>query len=84
MPLIGMAEAASGSYRPADSLDLQGEELFLNGLEAPYRDRAIALIREQVAHVDCFHCRERLLRHLHGGPLRHLTRKWPSSRWVSA
>src|SRR6476659_1806371 len=33
---------------------LQGEELFLNGLQAPYRDRAIALIREQVAHVDRF------------------------------
>jgi glycosyltransferase involved in cell wall biosynthesis len=33
---------------------LQGEELFLNGLAAPYRDRAIALIREQVRHVDRF------------------------------
>jgi glycosyltransferase involved in cell wall biosynthesis len=33
---------------------LQGEELFLDGLQPPYRDRAIALIRQQVAHVDRF------------------------------
>jgi glycosyltransferase involved in cell wall biosynthesis len=33
---------------------LQGEELFLNGLVAPYRDRALAMIRDQVHHVDRF------------------------------
>lgn len=33
---------------------LQGEELFLDGLVSPYRDQALALIREQVQHVDCF------------------------------
>jgi glycosyltransferase involved in cell wall biosynthesis len=33
---------------------LQGEELFLNGLAPAYRDHAIALIREQVPHVDRF------------------------------
>jgi glycosyltransferase involved in cell wall biosynthesis len=33
---------------------LQGEELFINGLTARYRDRALALIRTQVADVDRF------------------------------
>ena len=33
---------------------LQGEELFLNGLAAPYREQAIALIRQQVRTVDRF------------------------------
>ncbi len=33
---------------------LQGEELFLGGLAPAYRDRAVALIREQVAQVDRF------------------------------
>jgi hypothetical protein len=35
-------------------LHASGEELFLNGLVAPYRDRALAMIREQVHHVDRF------------------------------
>ena len=33
---------------------LQGEELFLNGLDPAYRERALALIRGQVGHVDRF------------------------------
>ena len=33
---------------------LQGEELFLSELTAPYRARAIEMIRQQVADVDCF------------------------------
>jgi glycosyl transferase family 4 len=33
---------------------LQGEELFLNGLESRYREQALALIRKQVQHVDRF------------------------------
>jgi glycosyltransferase involved in cell wall biosynthesis len=33
---------------------LQGEELFLDGLQARYREQAIALIRRQGAHVDRF------------------------------
>jgi glycosyltransferase involved in cell wall biosynthesis len=33
---------------------LQGEELFLDGLPAPYREQALALIRSQVQHVDRF------------------------------
>jgi len=33
---------------------LQGEELFLGGLAPAYRERSIALIRDQVRHVDRF------------------------------
>jgi len=33
---------------------LQGEELFLNGLLPQFRERALALIRQQVRHVDGF------------------------------
>jgi len=33
---------------------LQGEELFLDGLVPPYRDRAVSLIRDQVSRVDQF------------------------------
>jgi len=33
---------------------MQGEEFFLDSLVPPYRDQALALIREQVLHVDRF------------------------------
>jgi len=33
---------------------LQGEELFIDGLVAPYRDRALKLIRERVSDIDRF------------------------------
>ncbi|HWQ32337.1 MAG TPA: glycosyltransferase family 4 protein [Blastocatellia bacterium] len=33
---------------------LQGEDLFLNNLHEPYRSQALALIRENIAHVDAF------------------------------
>jgi glycosyltransferase involved in cell wall biosynthesis len=33
---------------------LQGEDLFLDGLIEPYRQRALDLIRRQVADVECF------------------------------
>lgn len=33
---------------------LQGEDLFLEGLPEPWRSRSLALIREQVRHVDLF------------------------------
>ena len=52
--LIGMARPLGAATGRPICCTLQGEELFLNGLQAPYRDRAIALIREQVAHVDRF------------------------------
>ena len=52
--LIGMAEPLRSAVGRPICCTLQGEELFLNGLTEPYRDRAIAMIREQVRHVDRF------------------------------
>jgi glycosyltransferase involved in cell wall biosynthesis len=33
---------------------LQGEDLFLEGLQEPYRTRCLDLIRQSIPHVDCF------------------------------
>src|SRR5436190_3961532 len=52
--LIGMAEPLRSAFGRPICCTLQGEELFLNGLTEPYRDRAIAMIRQQVRHVDRF------------------------------
>lgn len=52
--LIAMAAPLKRSFRRPVLCTLQGEELFLSELTDPYRDRALALIREQVAHVDQF------------------------------
>jgi len=52
--LIGLAAPLRQAVRRPVCCTLQGEELFLNGLVAPYRDTALALIREQVRHVDRF------------------------------
>jgi glycosyltransferase involved in cell wall biosynthesis len=52
--LIGLAAPLRQAVPRPVCCTLQGEELFLNGLVAPYRDTALALIREQVRHVDRF------------------------------
>ena len=52
--LIALAEPLRRTTGRPVCCTLQGEELFVNGLVAPYRDQAIALIREQVRHVDRF------------------------------
>ncbi len=52
--LIGMAQPLRTAVGRPICCTLQGEELFLNSLIEPYRDRAIAMIRQQVRHVDCF------------------------------
>lgn len=52
--LIGLAAPLRHAVSRPVCCTLQGEELFLNGLVAPYRDRALAMIREQVHHVDRF------------------------------
>jgi glycosyltransferase involved in cell wall biosynthesis len=49
-----MAEPLRAAVGRPICCTLQGEELFLNGLTEPYRDRAIAMIRERVRHVDRF------------------------------
>jgi glycosyltransferase involved in cell wall biosynthesis len=52
--LIGMAAPLRNALRRPVCCTLQGEELFLNGLVAPYRSRAIDLITQQTQHVDRF------------------------------
>ena len=52
--LIALAEPLRRATGRPVCCTLQGEELFLNGLVTPYRDQAIALIREQARHVDRF------------------------------
>lgn len=52
--LIALAPPLKQAVRRPVCCTLQGEELFINGLVAPYRDTALALIREQVRHVERF------------------------------
>ena len=52
--LIGLAEPIKRATGRPIVVTLQGEDLFLEGLRPADRDRALALIREQVKHVDVF------------------------------
>jgi glycosyltransferase involved in cell wall biosynthesis len=52
--LISLAEPIRRATGRPLVVTLQGEDLFLDGLPARDRDRAIALIREQVRHIDLF------------------------------
>jgi glycosyltransferase involved in cell wall biosynthesis len=52
--LIALAAPLKRALRRPVLVTLQGEELFLDGLAPPYRERAVALIRQQVADVDRF------------------------------
>jgi glycosyltransferase involved in cell wall biosynthesis len=52
--LISLAEPIRRATGRPLVVTLQGEDLFLDGLPPRDRDRAIALIREQVPHVDLF------------------------------
>ena len=52
--LIGLAGPLKRALRRPIFCTLQGEDLFIEGLEEPHRSRAIALIREKVADVDGF------------------------------
>ena len=52
--LIGIAEPLRQALGCPVNCTLQGENIFLGHLPEPYRSRAVALIREQVAHVDSF------------------------------
>ncbi|RPH57067.1 MAG: glycosyltransferase [Acidobacteria bacterium] len=52
--LIALAAPLKQAVRRPICCTLQGEELFLNGLESRYREQALALIRKQVQHVDRF------------------------------
>ncbi len=52
--LIGMAAPLAQAFGRPVCCTLQGEELFLDGLQQPYLDRALDLIRSHVPHVDRF------------------------------
>jgi glycosyltransferase involved in cell wall biosynthesis len=52
--LIGLAEPLKQALNRPVLCTLQGEDLFLDGLQEPYRTQALDLIRKQVNHVDLF------------------------------
>ena len=52
--LIGLAKPLREALQRPVYCTLQGEDLFLDGLQEPYRREALALIRENVKHVDAF------------------------------
>jgi glycosyltransferase involved in cell wall biosynthesis len=52
--LLGMAEPLKQALNVPILCTLQGEDLFLDGLQEPYRTDAINLIRRHIKHVDSF------------------------------
>jgi glycosyltransferase involved in cell wall biosynthesis len=52
--LISLAAPLARALKKPVCCTLQGEELFIDGLQEPYRQQAIDLIRSQVAQVDRF------------------------------
>jgi len=52
--LIGLAAPLKKSLHSPVCCTLQGEDLFLEGLQEPYKTRAFDLIRQNIPHVDCF------------------------------
>jgi glycosyltransferase involved in cell wall biosynthesis len=52
--LIGLAKPLREALNRPVYCTLQGEDLFLEGLQEPYRREALALIRANVQHVDAF------------------------------
>ncbi len=52
--LIGLAKPLREALKRPVYCTLQGEDLFLDGLEEPYRRESLELIRENVKHVDAF------------------------------
>lgn len=52
--LIGLAQPIKETLQRPVYCTLQGEDLFLEGLQEPYRSEALALIRANVKHVDGF------------------------------
>jgi glycosyltransferase involved in cell wall biosynthesis len=52
--LIALAEPLKRALGAPICCTLQGEDLFLEGLTEPYKSRALALIRKNIPHVDCF------------------------------
>jgi len=52
--LIGLAAPLKKSLERPVCCTLQGEDLFLEGLQDPYKTRSLDLIRQNIRHVDCF------------------------------
>ncbi len=52
--LIGLAAPLKKSLERPVCCTLQGEDLFLEGLQEPYKARSLELIRQNSPHVDCF------------------------------
>ena len=52
--LIGLAKPIKEALQRPIVCTLQGEDLFLEGLQEPYRSQSLKLIRESVKHVDAF------------------------------
>jgi glycosyltransferase involved in cell wall biosynthesis len=52
--LLGMAGPLKRAFKVPIVCTLQGEDLFLDGLQAPYRAEALNLIRDHLPHVDLF------------------------------
>jgi glycosyltransferase involved in cell wall biosynthesis len=52
--LIGLAGPLKKALGAPICCTLQGEDLFLEGLQEPYRSRSLELIRQSIPHVDCF------------------------------
>jgi glycosyltransferase involved in cell wall biosynthesis len=52
--LIGLAAPLKKSLGRPICCTLQGEDLFLEGLQEPYKTRSLDIIRQNIRHVDCF------------------------------
>ena len=52
--LIALARPLKETFGAPVTCTLQGEELFMDGLAPPYRERALELVHSQVGHVDRF------------------------------
>lgn len=52
--LIGLAAPLKEALNRPILCTLQGEDLFLDGLQEPYRSQSLELIRSQLGHVDLF------------------------------
>lgn len=52
--LLGLAKPIKEAFGKPVCCTLQGEDLFLEGLQEPYRSQSKELIRQQLEHVDAF------------------------------
>ncbi len=52
--LIGLAKPIKDALNRPVCCTLQGEDLFLDGLQEPYKSESLDLIRQNIEHVDAF------------------------------